>query len=90
VFWQVPADAQVKAGAKLAKLLYHEAYVMGWAQGAKPLKSWRCELSDNETDAHAPCTITGIENRAKGWYLTVTGEPTWIEHTGGLHVRVRP
>jgi hypothetical protein len=90
VFWQSPADGAVKEGAKLAKLLYHEAYVMGWAPRGTPLKTWHCELKDSETGATAPCNITGIEKRAKGWYLTVTGEPTWIERTGGLRVQVNP
>jgi hypothetical protein len=91
VFWQVSADGPVKEGAKLAKLLYHEAYVMGLVQGGSaPQKTWHCELRDGDSGATAPCIITGVEKRAKGWYLTITGEPTWIERTGGLSVRVSP
>ncbi|MBK7865454.1 MAG: tetratricopeptide repeat protein [Archangiaceae bacterium] len=91
VRWQAAEGAEVAPDQLLAKILYHEAYVMAWvAPGEKPQKSWRCAVDVAAQKLEAPCLITGIEKRARGWYVTVTAEPTWVERSEGLRVRLTP
>jgi hypothetical protein len=92
VMWQVEDGAHVAAGHLVAKILYHEAYVMGFLPLAapRPEKSWRCALDVPNQQLESSCLITGIEKRPRGWYVTVTAEPTWVERSDGLRLRLTP
>ena len=50
VFWQEEDGATVKAGAKLAKVLYQECYVMAWVHEGKPTRAFKWLELDGDFD----------------------------------------
>ncbi|MBI5542858.1 MAG: hypothetical protein HY901_03145 [Deltaproteobacteria bacterium] len=88
---RVGSRAEVEAGVVLASFPYFEAYAKALVFApSTPSPAWVCEVVDQSTDQRSPCKVTGVEARAKGFFITATVEPLWFDTATAPQLRLKP
>jgi hypothetical protein len=81
--------ARVRAGQKVANVVYVEAFLQTVVKGDKPRAEWLCEVVDSEGEKRAPCKVVTVAPKGSGFFVTATSEPMWIDAAASLQLRLQ-
>ncbi len=82
--------ATCKAGDKLAAVVYHEAYLVAIAAGAKPEQNWECRIADSSLKQSEPCHVVSAAPAPGGWTVTATTAALWIDAAPSASMELAP